>query len=373
MTAPQGVDHVFLKKRIEAMNKFEPNISNFDDSIVQSIGNSDEEYSGFQLFGIGKPTQKQLERREGRKEKRKDAKEERKEKGFLKGAWNITAKFNPAAALVRAGTLAGMRLNIFGLSRKLYPALLTEEELKSRNFDLENAKNAKKALERVHKFYFGLGGRSLSIDKAIKQGYDKPVFNTKKLKSMKAQEKSSFTSYAPDEMNTQIWTVYPAAERPYFYSRQQGQGKGIEFTSGFDCKDLDLPFSGEEDYFENATGAEETALITAGLGALTAIAGLVTKLVKNNPYKQGSTEYSQAETDISQATTQGSLVTPPVNQEQVNKMMEQAKGDVEQGGDPMEEGGDDKILGIPKTGFYVGLGLISAAAIGLLIWKMKKK
>lgn len=57
-------------------------------------------------------------------------------------------------------------------------------------------------------------------------------------------EQPPFTSYAPDEMNAEFWAVFPVTERPYFYSREQGKGKGIEFepSSNFDCKNLDLSF-----------------------------------------------------------------------------------------------------------------------------------
>jgi len=380
-------------------NSFEPQVfSNMDDSLLQCIGEdlslrnmnervvdrvtdaTDEEFSNFRFLGIGKPTEKQKKKAEERKEKREAAKKERQEKGFLKRAGNIAKKFNPAAALVRAGTLAGIRLNIFGIARKLYPALLSESELKARNFDLENAKKAKEALAKAHKFYFGLGGRNVSFDNAVRKGWDKPIFRTKKMKALKAQEKSSFTSYNPNDLNTQIWGVFPVAERPYFYGRSQGKGNGIEFepVSNFNKKYLDLPNNEElnlpfDDEYYDVTGVEE-ATITAALGTLSNISLLISKLVKDNPYKQGSSEYSQAQSDIDAANAEGENTPPAVSQEEINKLMEQAKQDVAKGGDPMEDEGEkDKILGMSKTTFWIVTGLVAVTAIGLVIWKMKKK
>ena len=348
---------------------FEFSSSNFDDSVIPTS----EEFSNFRFLGIGKPTKKQTAKKAERKEKREVAKEERQDKGVFARVANVAVKFNPAAAIVRAGTLAGIRLNIFGIARKLYPALLSESQLKAKNFDLQNAKNAKAALDKVHKFYFTLGGRSVTFDNAIKKGWDKPIFKTKKLKEMKAQQKSSFVEENPDVIRSQMWESYPVAKRPYFYGRTQGKGDGIEFepASNFNCENLDLPFDG--DYYSNLTGAEETALISAGISSLATITGLIAKMVKDNPYQQGTNDYSLAQSEIAQANSQGDNTPPPVNQEELNKTLEQAKEDMAKGGDPMGDESYDKILGMSKPIFWTVTGLVSVAIIGLVIWKVKGK
>lgn len=93
-------------------------------------------------------------------------------------------------AVPRAGVLAGARLNIFGMSTRLYPALISEEEAKRRHFNLENRKKAIKGWENAKKIWYNVGGCSelYHLEKAIKSGYDKPVFKTKKVKERQSRE-----------------------------------------------------------------------------------------------------------------------------------------------------------------------------------------
>ncbi len=57
---------------------------------------------------------------------------------------------------------------------------------------------------------------------------------------------------------------------------------------------------------------------------------------------------------------------------ELNRLLEQAKADADKGGDPMDEEVSDKILGMSKPVFWTITGLVSAAIIGLVIWKIKK-
>lgn len=331
---------------------FEPQalISNFDDDNVVA-NNMDEDYSNFRFLGIGKPTKKQLERQEKRKDRREATKQEFK--GLKKGQklLNITQKFNPAAAIPRSSALVGVRFNVFGIATKLYPALLTQEELKSRNFNLENAEKAKKAWEKVKKIWIGLGGATPALEQAIRNGYDKPVFKTKNVKK-----------------------------------RQEAEKKG-KFDGDYY---MDIYFDGnydDENEYSQYTGAEEAAAyISIGLAILGGVSSAISAVgAKKNPYNEGTPEYAKIQAQ------EAVMEAPPLTtqqQQEIKQVEEAAKKDAEAGkgldnttaeqveqaareAEPTEEG--DKILGMSKTTFWIVTGVVAASAIGFIIWKMKKK
>ncbi len=96
-------------------------------------------------------------------------------------------------AVPRLGVLAGARVNFGGMSTRIFPALISEEEAKSRNFNLENRKVALKGWEKVKKIWYNVGGcADLGVlEKAIRDGHNKPVFNTKRARARQEQEKFS--------------------------------------------------------------------------------------------------------------------------------------------------------------------------------------
>lgn len=137
-------------------------------------------------------------------------------------------------AVPRLGVLAGARLNIFGMSTRLYPALISEADAKARNFNLENRKKAIVGWEKTVKVWKNVGGCGDigALEKAIKKGYDKPVFKTKKVKERQANE------------------------------------------NGFD---------GEE--HSNSDGGVAEALIVGGIAIITSIIGVIAKSgASKNPY-----------------------------------------------------------------------------------------
>lgn len=310
------------------------NFSNLDDSIISS-----EEFSNFRFLGIGKPTKKQLERQAKRKQVRAENKEERKHMNLGQKLLNLSQKFNPAAAVPRSSALVGVRFNVFGIATRLYPAFLSDAELKARNFDLNNAKKARDAWEKVKKVWIGLGGGTASLKKAIMNGYDKPIFKTKKAKARKEKEK---------------------------------QGK----------------FDGDDFMYSDYTGAEEAAAyISIGLALLGAVSGAIGKAgASKNPYAEGTPEAQKYNASLSEAGSDAQA--PPVTPEQqaeVNKIADAARKDAAEGKGLDETGekamdessdsenGDGKILGMSKPVFWTVTGIVAAAAIGFTIWKLKKK
>lgn len=151
------------------------------------LSNSGESFSNFQFFGIGKPSAKQTKRREDLKEKIKNA------GGLHTIVGQVMGKVG--LGVPRSSALAGVRLNVFGLATRLYPAFLTETELKARHFDLENAKKAKEAWEKVKIAWGKLGGDrdGKKLKEAIIKGYDKPVWkHRKKIKDRQEKELNGF-------------------------------------------------------------------------------------------------------------------------------------------------------------------------------------
>jgi len=93
-------------------------------------------------------------------------------------------------AVPRLGVLAGARLNFLGMATRLYPALISEADAKARHFNLENRKKAIEGWEKTKKIWKNVGGCGDigKLEKAIREGYDKPVFKTKKVKERQANE-----------------------------------------------------------------------------------------------------------------------------------------------------------------------------------------
>jgi len=369
-------------------NQFEPTNSNL----------LSEDFSNFRVMGIGKQTDKQKKKQVRRVEKRAIAKEERKGMSVGKRILNVTQKANPAAVVPRSSFLLALRVNLFGLARKLYPATLTDAELKAKDMNLENAKKAREALRGFSKVWTGLGGRTVSLSENIRKGFDKPIFKTKKIKEMKAKEKAAEekNKAAADVKTTttettesfdgntsgqyvegalsQIFVVRPVVDpfnssKPNVFDIESFEDKNIT-NENFDS-DVDM-----NDVFSNVSGYDDAAIaayITSGLGIVGALAKHVTsKGVSKNPYNQNSPEYKAAQKDIERAEKEGDMNTPKSNDAQLRRIANAASSDAKKGikvdDDKVldSEGNviDDKIWGMPKTVVYIGGALL---VVGL-IW-----
>ena len=325
---------------VSEMNSFEyggavPDIASVGDTDYESTPYGytlNEEYSNFRILGIGKLSSKQKARREAFKRKRKEAKEERKKMSFGNRFINIFQKYNPAVAVPRSSALVGLRVNIFGIATKLYPALLTQEELVKRKFDLENAKKAKIAYDKVNKFWLSMGGSSVTLNDAIKQAYHRPIFKTKASQKRKAHEKSvSFDAISEDEILDTFSSII----------------NGDEQYSNFD------PYS------DLAIGM----YISLGLSLLGMVSNMITKSgAKKNPYAEGSPESKKLDDQLKTAVTEA----PPVTEKQVEELKKLeglAKEDLNKGLGLDESTGalesKKTILGMPKPVFWIGVGVIA--------------
>lgn len=125
-----------------------------------------------------------LNGRAERKAKRKSKKAARKEKRAIrrqtplkervkqrvKNFGSKLAKVNPITALMRAGILASMKLNIMGAASKLRFAYWTPIQAKSKNMELSKHTVVKGVLARVEQTFVKLGGDKNALRKAILEG-----------------------------------------------------------------------------------------------------------------------------------------------------------------------------------------------------------
>jgi hypothetical protein len=263
-----------------------------------------------------------------------------KNDNLKKGLKGTFLTYNPAIAIPRSSALLAFRVNLFGISSRLYPAFLSESALKKGNFDLENAKKAKIAWEKVSNFWEDkIGGDSKKLREAISGAWNKPVFKTKK---SEARKKS---------------------------------------TSGFDGYDTRLGdvsvFYEDENYYnyEPATMAT-SAYISTGITLVTTLLSSISKQgASKNPYVKGSKEYNEFEKQLKE----GDVPPAALNQSELDKALAAAESDRRKGlgldntgldlgqlNEDADSRKSGKILGIPKTAFWIGvtvLGLLGGVIV----------
>lgn len=79
-------------------------------------------------------------------------------------------KFNPLSIAIRGGTLIAMRLNMFGIAKKLQYAYLPDNLASKYNVDPAKLKKLKSTHKKVLKLFKGLQGKEENLKKAILKG-----------------------------------------------------------------------------------------------------------------------------------------------------------------------------------------------------------
>lgn len=107
------------------------------------------------------------ERKEKRQEKRanKPPLKERLKKGL-----NVINKLNPATALLRAGILASMKLNVGKVAGKLRYAYWSSEKAKQSNMNPNAFSQLQTVLRKLENLFYGAGGKPENLKKAILEG-----------------------------------------------------------------------------------------------------------------------------------------------------------------------------------------------------------
>lgn len=91
-------------------------------------------------------------------------------KNIAKRALNLTNKINPATAVLRAGILASMKVNVMKVAEKLKWAYLSEEEAKKKGADMGKFGRLKKVLYKIEQIFYTAGGKPENLKKAILSG-----------------------------------------------------------------------------------------------------------------------------------------------------------------------------------------------------------
>lgn len=231
---------------------------------------------------------------------------------------------NPAAAIPRAAVLGLARLNFVGIATRLYPAFLTDAELKAKHFDIENAKKAKVAWDKVADMWKHLGGNPEGLKKRIIEAHDRPVFHTKKAKAREEHEKNGVDGeYSFADLEEEINTLVA-----------------------------------EHDGVSNVGDGGASAYIAAGGAVVAAMIGQIGKAgAKKNPYADRNLD------------TTGMDIKPPTPEEQalIDKNIAQAQQDIANGA-KLGEGDNEDMLGTKsKTLKYVAFGALGLLTLAIII------
>lgn len=132
------------------------------------------------LSGLFKSKAERKAKKAQRKQKRAVKKAKRKEKiaefkklplkEKLKKGLHVINKVNPATALLRAGILASMKLNLMKVPSKIRFAYWSDSEAKRNNMDIGKFNQLKRVREKLEKIFFGAGGKTENLKKAILTG-----------------------------------------------------------------------------------------------------------------------------------------------------------------------------------------------------------
>lgn len=92
-------------------------------------------------------------------------------KNFLKKGLHITNRLNPAAATLRAGILAAMKLNFMKIGGQIRYSYLTEEQAQQKGLIMDRYRKMKTVREKLEKIFYGAGGKPENLKKAILKGH----------------------------------------------------------------------------------------------------------------------------------------------------------------------------------------------------------
>ena len=126
------------------------------------------------LLGLdGKWRDRRKAKKAARKERRAEIKKLPKKeriKARLKQGLHVINRLNPGAGLLRLGILASMKLNVMKAASKLRFGYWTDAEARKNNMDMGKFNQLKRIREKMEKIFFGAGGKTKNLKKAILSG-----------------------------------------------------------------------------------------------------------------------------------------------------------------------------------------------------------
>lgn len=184
-------------------------------------------------------------------QQKQQKKEERKKK--LLKVVNKVNKVNAGAALLRAGILASMKLNLMKVAERLKWGYATRELAQSKGMDMSKYDRLKQVLARAEKIFYTAGGKPENLRKAILTG-----------RGNRNHEVSGVDGYSETTpLNELLGAIY--------------QDEFVNGIEGLEGNGLGV-----------VTAAATTASITAATGVMAAIAGLLKQMGALFPKKDGA-------------------------------------------------------------------------------------
>ncbi len=265
---------------------------------------------------------------------------------------------NKLRQIIRKGVLFKIKNNAHGTATRMYPAIGNPANIKSRKYKNSFVSKSKSSYDKILKQWLSYGGTKSDLDAAIIAG-SKKRFLKNPYKSISGNHSNSF-------YDAYIFNYYGAdgSNLPEEY-----QDETVYPTEGIT----------EEGVYNEETGEEE---VPSEQETKNGLMGFIARIIAffkgsgadENPYEEGSTEYTDYSTD---STEDAGNVPVDTNGDGVLSELDTNLGVDDTGGATDKTAGEDDldtdedtdtILGIPKTGFWIGVGVLTVIG-GIIFYK----
>lgn len=254
--------------------------------------------------------------------------------------------------IMRNAITMNIKKNIHGLATKMYPAVASEGEIKSKNYKPKFVEKSKSIYSKILKRWIDLGGKEEDLRNAIKEGQGKR-FLKMPYKSVGGNNSEDFYSYITPDMNI-------------YYGDDGSVYCNVEGEENPDTETEEIPDEEEQ---------------KKGLKAFFAFILNIFKREKadENPFQEGTTESNDFTTD-NKEDEGNKPAESEENNEVISNLLDNAKTDESTGGgvavgEGVGEQSGDKFLGMPrKVGITVAVvGGIALIIGGVMIARKMKK
>lgn len=123
-----------------------------------------------EFYGLGDAAKKAARQEKRAEKKANPAPVKQKVKEALKKGVNVLNKVNPATALLRAGILASMKLNLFQVASTLRFAYWTKAEAEKNQMDMVKFDQLQQIRVKLEKIYYTAGGNANALKESILTG-----------------------------------------------------------------------------------------------------------------------------------------------------------------------------------------------------------
>ncbi|MBX3164693.1 MAG: hypothetical protein KF900_09435 [Bacteroidetes bacterium] len=131
-----------------------------------------------------------------------------KAKQVTKKVLNVTNKVNPATALLRAGVLASMKLNVLHVAENLKWAYLSEDQARAKGMDMTKYGKLKNILTKTENIFYTAGGKPENLKQAILSGKGNPNKEVSGLGLIDENEIGTTDLGATDNLGELLGEVY---------------------------------------------------------------------------------------------------------------------------------------------------------------------